>query len=81
MVELAVFTGLFAGCVVGVRGLLTILAILVLSLPSLGVASGWDAVFAGITAIVALQVGYAAAALMPVCLHKPAPEPAPIRAG
>lgn len=66
MVELALFTGLFAGCVVGVRSLIAIVGIITLSLPALAMSSGIDGVQSAIMAIVAVQVGYAAAALMPV---------------
>ena len=66
MVELALFTGLFAGCVVGVRGLLAILGLLVVAIPPLAVTVGLSGVLSAATAIVAVQVGYAAAALMPV---------------
>ena len=66
MVELALFTGLFAGCVVGVRALIAIVAIIALSLPTLAISVGLDGVQSAIMAIVAVQVGYASAALMPV---------------
>lgn len=81
MVELALFTGLLVGCVAGIRGLLATIAVLVLSLPSLAIASGWEAVLACVTALVALQVGYAASALVPASFHRPQADPASLQAG
>ena len=74
MTGIALTIGIIAGFSVGARGLVLILGLLVLSLPSLFVAIGWAAVGKALASVALIQIGYALTALAPASLHALAPR-------
>ena len=70
MIATALLLGLVAGCTVGIRGLVLVVALIALSMPSLWITAGLVAVGKAALSLVLIQVGYASAALLPVAVPR-----------